>query len=257
MLDGLAAGPREAWLRLRDELQDILGPDLVAIWAYGSLVGEDRPIRPADLDTHVVLRKRPSAAAAERIQAALEADPDTEFDAWFITLEDARRGEQPAHAFREGRRDTSWAVHRAHWLAGRVVTLFGSEPSDVVLPPAWDQIQAELDRELEHIERHVVDGDTDPYEASYAVLNGSRILWSLATRDPVRSKREAGAWALANLPERWHPAIAAALRAYDEQQTRDEEALLSAEMAPFTAMVREQLPRTNGHAGDAPRWSGY
>lgn len=255
--DDLPADARAAWLRLRDELVDILGDELLAMWAYGSLIGPDRPLRAADLDTHVVLNGHPDAATAQRIQEALHHDPRVEFDAWFITLDDARRAAPPPHAFLEGRRDTAWAVHRAHWLTGRVITIHGPQPAEVVPPPTWDEVLADLDRELEHVERHIKEGDTDRYEASYALLNGSRILRSLETRDPVLSKREAGIWALASLPGRWHPALDAALRAYDGSATPDDASLLAAEMGPFVAMVREHLPRTNGRSADGPRWSGY
>jgi hypothetical protein len=246
---------------MRDELQSILGHDLVAIWAYGSTIGSDRPDRPADLDTHVILRGRPDPQTAKRIEDASDAiadDAGVEFDVWFITLEDARQPDHPPHAFREGRRDTSWALHRSHWLAGRFVLIDGRAPAEIVQPPTWHQIEVDLDRELEHIERHIAEGDTDPYEASYAILNGSRILHSLEVRDVVLSKREAGSWALDQLPERWHPAIRAALSAYDAQASPEEVELLAAEMAPFVAMVRGRYP-----AGDrpdsvgGPRWSGY
>jgi hypothetical protein len=106
------------------------------------------------------------------------------------------------------------------------------------------------------MERHVHEGDTDPYEASYAILNGSRILRTLETHDPVLSKREAGAWALEHLPGRWLPALQAALRAYDERATPDDARLLASEMAPFVATVRDQLPATRD-ADAIPRWSGY
>jgi hypothetical protein len=260
-LDSLPDVARNAWARLRDELQAILGDDLVAIWAYGSTIGSDRPDRPADLDTHVILKRRPEAQAAQKITDpvdAIAAEAGVEFDVWFIALEDARKPDHPPHAFREGRRDTSWALHRSHWLAGRFVQIHGPEPAEIVPPPTWPEIQVDLDRELEHIERHVAEGDTDPYEAAYAILNGSRILHSLDTHSPVLSKREAGGWALDHLPDRWHPAIRAGLRAYDERASAEDTELLGAEMAPFVAMVRERLPAPDDASPDhLPRWSGY
>ena len=139
-----------------------------------------------------------------------------------------------------------------------MVTIHGLEPAEVVAPPEWEDVIAELDRELEHIERHVHEGDTDPYEAAYAILNGSRILRSLQRHDPVLSKREAGTWALEHLDERWQPALRAALRAYDERETPEDAGLLASEMAPFTAMVREHVPVVDHRApNEAPRWSGY
>jgi hypothetical protein len=260
-LDEIPVVARDAWLRLRDELLAILGDDLVAIWAYGSTVGPDRPLRPADLDTHVIVRRRPDAQTARRIEDAHDAiahHSGLEWDAWYIFADDARQAEPPRHAFREGRRDTAWAVHRAHWLAGQYVQVHGQQPADVVAPPTWPELEADLDRELEHVERHIAEGDTDPYEASYAILNGSRILYSIETRNVVLSKRAAGKWALEHLPARWHAAIRAAERAYDNQATPEETELLAREMGLFTATVRERLPAGGEPPADGrPRWSGY
>ena len=155
------------------------------------------------------------------------------------------------------RRDTTWAVNRAHWLAGRYALLHGPDPADIVPPPSWPELEAELDRELEHIERHVLEGDTDPFEASYAILNGSRILHALKTHDVAISKRGAGQWALEHLPDRWHPVVRAATDAYEGQATPEETDLLGREMRPFVAMVRERLPATPRADDWHPRWSGY
>lgn len=252
---------QDAWTRLRDDLKAMLGGDLVAIWAYGSTIGSDRPRRLADLDTHVILRRRPDAQAAQGITDAgdaIAAAAGVEWDNWFIALDDARRAAHPPHAFLEGRCDTAWALHRAHWLAGRFVHISGPPPDEIVPSPSWPEIEVDLDRELEHIERHVHEGDTDPYESSYAILSGSRVLHTVETHNPVLSKREAGTWALDHLPDRWHPAIRAALRAYDEQATPADVELLRAEMAPFVAMVRGRVPGPDSPDGDGrPRWSGY
>ena len=260
-LDDVPERARVAWVRLRDELQSILGHDLVAIWAYGSVIGPDRPQRPADLDTHVIVRRRPDAPIAQSIvgaSQAIAAEVGVEWDTWYIALEDARQPHHPPHAFREGRRDTAWALHRAHWLAGRFVKIYGEEPADIVPRPTWPEVEVDLDRELEHIERHVQEGDTDPYEAAYAILNGSRIIHAVETHNVVRSKREAGTWALNHLPERWKPAIRAALRAYDERANPVDVELLAADMAEFIAAVRHRLPAIDVSPPDArPRWSGY
>jgi hypothetical protein len=251
---------RTAWTRLREELLAILGGELVAIWAYGSVIGSDRPHRSADLDTHVIVGRRPEAEEARRIDdasQAIAAEVGVEWDTWYIALGDARRPDHPPHAFREGRRDTAWALHRSQWLAGRFVHVHGQQPAEIVPPPTWPEIEIDLDRELEHIERHVHEGDTDPYEASYAILNGSRILHSIETHNVALSKREAGTWALDRLPGRWHPVAHAALRAYDERASPADVELLAAEMAHFVAMVRQRLPATDESRRDAPpRWSG-
>ena len=108
------------------------------------------------------------------------------------------------------------------------------------------------------MERHVVEGDTDPYEATYAMLNGSRILHSVETHNVAISKRAAGSWALEHLPARWHPPLMAALRNYDGRPAEGDVTLLAEEMALFVAYVRERVPPTDNRPAEAlPRWSGY
>jgi hypothetical protein len=234
---------RAAWLRLRDGLRTILGEDLVAIWAHGGTLASTQP-RQADLDTYVVVARRPDATAVqaiERLHDTIEADLGVEWDTWYITAEDAGGAAAPGHAFRDDRIDQSWAVQRAHWLAGRYWSLHGPPPDLVVPAPTDSEIAADLREELEHLERHVEAGDTDPYEATYAVLNGSRILHTLGTGNAAVSKREAGAWALTNLPDRWHPLLDAAMRNYDGQATPADIQLLATGMAPFVQLVRERL----------------
>lgn len=259
-LQQLGETARTAWVSLRDDLTTILGDDLVAIWAYGGTTAAGTTPHRGDLDTYVILARRPDDATAHRIEEAEKAvarDHGVEWDTWYVLVDDARGTDAPPHAFREGRRDTSWAINRAHWLAGRFVLVHGPAPADVVAPPAWAELESELSRELEHIERHVVEGDTDPFEATYAFLNGSRILHALRTKNVAISKREAGAWALEHLPARRHEVLRAATRAYDGRATADDAELLAAEMAPFVAFVRARLPALEERPADVPpRWSG-
>jgi hypothetical protein len=124
--------------------------------------------------------------------------------------------------------------------------------------PTWAELEVDIRRELEHIERHVVEGDDDPHEATYSIFSGSRILHAIETGNVVISKRSAGAWALERLPDRWHPVLKAAGRAYDSQATPEDAAQLAADMAPVVEMVRERLPALAETSEDAlPRWSGY
>ena len=239
----------------------MLGDDLVAMWAHGGTTSIADPAHAADLDTYAIVARRPNEMTAALIEAAHEsisAQHHVELDTWYVLADDARRPDPPHHAWRERSRDTSWAIHRAHWLAGRYVTLHGVDPDEIVIAPAWEALHGELDRELEHIERHVVEGDTDPFEATYALLTGSRILYALDTHDVAISKRAAGIWALEHLPERWHAALRAALRSYAGHAADEDAALLAAEMPPFVAYVREHVPPSPDRPPDAlPRWSGY
>lgn len=250
-----------AWVSLRDELRAILNDDLAAMWAHGGATSIGDSDHRGDLDTHVLLSRPPTDVTAQRLEKtedAIARRHGMELDTWYVHANDARRTDPPRHAWREGRRDTSWALHRAHWLAGRYVCLYGPEPAAIVKPPAWEDLEAELSRELEHIERHVYEGDTDAYEATYAILNSSRILHSVETHTVAISKREAGSWALEHLAARWQPALLAALRSHDGRPTADDVRLLAVEMAPFVAFARQRLPHAEDHPADAPpRWSGY
>ena len=231
-----------AWIRLRDELRRILGDDLLALWGYGARALPDPPLRLGDIDTFAVLRRALSRPIAHRIQRAHKAiarDLETDLDVGYVLTRDAARRDLPHDALRADRRYETWALHRAHWLAGRYVLLHGKRPDEVVPPPTWVELERALHLELEHLGRHVAAGDDDLYETSYAILNGSRILYSSANRDVVVSKREAGAWAQKHLPVRWHRAVRGALRAYDGRATATDLRTLRAAMAPFVALVRE------------------
>ena len=258
-LQDLPPTAQAAWSDLRDRLRTVLDDELVAMWAHGGTTSIGDPSHAGDLDTHVIVSRRPDEPTARRIEQAHDAtakEHGIEWDAWYVLADAARRSGPPSHAWREGRRDTSWAIHRAHWLAGRHVNLHGAEPAAMVRTPTWDELRVELDRELEHIERHVVEGDTDPDEATYALLTGSRILRALATRDVVISKPAAGTWALKSLPARWHDALRASLRTYHGQGTGEDERLLAMEMSPFVSFVRERLTPIDRPPDALPRWSG-
>jgi hypothetical protein len=205
-------------MQLRDELLAILGHDLVALWGYGGKTAPDPSTRHGDLDSYAILARAPDEATAKRIGEAEDLVVRAHVlpsDAWYVLADDARRAECPSHAFQQ--------------------------PDEIVPVPTWAELQADLQRELEHLERHVAAGDDDPYEATYAILNGSRILRSAETRDVVISKRSAGVWALEHLPARWHHALRAAGLAYDGEETAEDARRLAAEMAPFVAMVRQSL----------------
>jgi hypothetical protein len=136
------------------------------------------------------------------------------------------------------------------------VPLLGREPPGWVVPPSWNDLLADLDREVEHFERHVLNGDADnPYETTVAHLNGCRVLYTMATRDPVISKRSAGQWGQTSQPSVWRPAIEAALRSYDGQGTRTDLALLRKSMPLFVNYVRDRVPVVEPRPAGTPRWT--
>jgi hypothetical protein len=261
----------EASRLLAEQIADVLGDDLVGVWLHGGTTFPDRPRKVGDLDICAVISQ---ATPAERNPASWRDDPQSRpsrlhaaqnsiahdrnvaFDTTSLLVYEIGGGEPPAEAFNQARPVLSWPIYRAHWRAAQYVHLHGRGPEEMVIAPSWVELERALDRELEHLERHVYEGDAaDPYEATYAIWNGCRILYTLETGSPVISKRSAGAWALEHLAESWHAPIEAAGRAYDGEADSSDHELLRLNMAPFVAMVRERLPATEPRPLGPLRWS--
>jgi hypothetical protein len=260
-----------ASLALRDELLAILGDDLIGMWLHGGTTFADRSGVSGDLDIAVVID---GLTPAERTPGIWQADPTSrpsriraaqatlaersgvDLDTTYLALEEVRGGRLPRRAFRHSERENGWALARAHWLGGQYVPLHGRRPEELIVAPTERELRWALDRELEHLERHVAEGDaSDPYEATYAILNGCRILRTLETGDAVISKRSAGDWGLANLPSTWHDAIRAARRSYHGEASTEDIELLRRSMPEFIAYVREHLPAPPSRRAARPRWS--
>lgn len=239
---------------LLEELLSILRADLVALWAYGAGVFPNPPRRLVDVDLHALLARPPDAENVLRVRDAhdrVAREVGVEWDAWYVLASEAETSRFPRHLLRETElRDEAWALHRAHWLAGRYVHLHGRHPEEVVSAPSWGELLEGLRLELAHLQRHVTAGDNDPPEAAYAILNGCRILSSIETRNVVISKREASAWALEHLPPGWHEAIRAATRVYDAEEGPDDAGVLGAAMGPLVGIVSRVL---SDHAGYLPQ----
>jgi hypothetical protein len=256
---------------LVEQIQYVLGDDLVGAWLHGGTTFRDRPRQVGDLDICAVVSR---AAPSDRDPASWREDPRSRpsrldaahnsiakdrhvaFDTMYLLADEIGDGQPPPLAFHQARPVLSWPIYRAHWLAGQYVHLHGRRPEEMVIAPTRTELVRALDRELEHLERHVFEGDSaDAYEATYAVWNGCRILYTLETGSPVISKRSAGAWALDHLAESWHAPIEAAGRSYDGEAGDADIELLRSNMALFVAMVRERLPITEPRPPGPPRWS--
>ena len=190
---------RQACERLRDALLELLGPDLVALWAYGAATFPDRPLVLGDVDTHEFLARLPDQAtgvAIDALQDAIAADLGIEWDSWYLLARDATGEWSPRHVLRENTFDGAWALYRAHWLAGQYVNLVGADPTDVVRPPSWEEQEDGLARELRFIEDLLAEGRDDEGHAAYAVLMdaGSYGAWRPAMLSSRRLPRPSGRW---------------------------------------------------------------
>lgn len=271
LLEQLPAYAANAVVRIRDELLAIFGDDLLALWLHGGTTFADRPLVRGDIDLAVVLvtlnddEQRARAWSedqssrpyrARKLEKTVGDELGVGFDVTYLMVTNDGSGLVDS-AFYTRRQGPPSPVDRAHWLAGQYALAHGRFPDELIEPPTEAELRHAADREIEHLERHVHEGDANnPYEATYAIWNGCRVLHTLATGSPVLSKRSAGAWGLANLPEEWHAAIHAAGRAYDGRATDEDNALLRDTMGPFVEMVRSHLPVPEERRGEQPRWSG-
>ena len=233
-------------LRLRDGLSRILGGDLVALWAHGASVSPDTPARLGDVDTLGILPGRCDRKTAARIDAlhsSLEAEYDVEIDGWYVLLADAQKSEPPPHAFRPGLVDESWALHRAHLLAGRCAAIHGANPQIILPVPTWLELEQTLQHEFRFVEEHL-DSLASAGIAPYAVLNCCRIAYSIESHDVVTSKREAAVWALEGLPGHWHQLIRAATRWYDRAEEPEDQTLLKSQTVEFVETVKQRITRS-------------
>jgi hypothetical protein len=246
-LESLPEEVRLACMRLCNELKDLLGPELISLWAYGAATRPDRPKRLGDVDTHGVLRSRPARHTAVRIEelhAAIARDLGIEWDSWYVVGKDARSAPPPKHALRENLVDSSWSLHRAHWLAGEYVLLHGCTAANLIQPPTWPEMEAGLRGELSFLTRLSEEGGRDADHTAYAVSNACRIIYSLENRNVVVSKRAAALWALEHMPASWQPAISAAIRVYDGEDDKQDASVLQRSMAPIIAAAAERLACT-------------
>jgi len=212
----------------RDGLQAILGSKLVGVYLYGALAfPEAAPT--GDIDFHVILKETLTDEERSALQALHETFAErfppleAELDGYYILLKDARRKKPPRSQMWNGATDHSWALYREHVRAGRCIILYGPDPNEIYLPPAWPEIESALLSELAFVEQH-------PHEyPDYCILNLCRLMYSFETLDVVISKTMAAEWAYEALPA-WRYFIDLARKAYAGQATAQERELMLAEI---------------------------
>jgi hypothetical protein len=210
-LGDLPAAARSAAAALGSKLAAVLGADLHALYLYGAVTFPESE-GGGDLDYHAIM----SGPVTDPVRTAYQEACDRlarlpgcgDLDGWVISLDSARGSEPPVHLILPELRDSAWALHRAHWLAGRCAVLHGPDPAAIVAAPSWAEQRAGLEAELAFLRGVPVE------HSAYAVLNACRILRSVAERDVVQSKFGSAAWALENLPAELGPAVRAALSSY-------------------------------------------
>jgi len=230
-LDALLAGFRHAF-----------GADLFALYVYGAITFPETE-GVVDLDYHALLERSPTPAqAAEYVAACFRLGAEhapwgVDLDGWPILRTQAGGSEPPVHVI-AGIPDDSWALHRAHWLAGRCIVLWGPSPAEVVIAPTWAEVETDLRGELEFARR-------SPNDA-FAVLNACRVLHSFRVTDAVQSKFGSAAWALRHLPAEHYAAVRAALATYRGHAAEADGRVLARGRAPLFSLIDSKLARGMG-----------
>lgn len=219
-LDELPDPTRALCLALAERLRVALPGRLQAIYAYGAMVFRETE-HLGDLDAHVLLHAPLSQAeqhAVREVHRALTAAfphvTDETLDIWYILGSEADLS-APRHQLDPTWVDTSWALHRAHLLAGYGIPLYGPAPRQILPAPRWQELSASLHAELAFIHDHI---DTHP---AYGVLNACRLMLSHHTRDVVFSKKASAHWAMRSFPA-WKALID---RALDGEEVEGREAV--------------------------------
>jgi len=233
-------------------LRRILGEKLYGAYIYGAAAfPEDVPT--GDIDFHVIL----AGELTQVERAALEALHEdlgrrfpplgVEMDGYYILLADARGDVPPQSQMWSRATDGSWALHRAHILAGRHIVLHGPYPAEIYLPPTWPQIEQALRGELDYVAQHLHD------YPDYCILNLCRLIYSYETRDVVISKAAAAAWAYDALPQ-WRRHVELAQKSYAGRATPQDRQFMLAEAAAFFefALTRVREASSRGARPHAP-----
>ena len=222
-----------------DGLGDVVGDKLYAVYVYGALTFPETE-HTGDVDFHVILSAAPSEperTALLELHALLarEFPPlGAELDGYYLLLADARGSTPPRHLLFPHLVDDSWALHRAHILAGRCIVLHGPDPTTVYVAPTWTEVSQALDGELDYVARHL-----EQYP-DYCVLNLCRLVYSWETGDVVTSKAAAAAWASRRFPA-WKPLVDLALKSYAKQTSAADRVTLLAGAADLYPLATREI----------------
>ena len=225
-------------------LKDILGEKLYGIYIFGAAAFPGTfPL--GDIDVHVILGSELTSDEKIRLEKFHEeldreyATYEELFDGYYILLADARKKSPPQSQMWQLAVDSAWALHRAHILAGRQITLYGPEPEEIYLPATWPELESALLGELDFVEKHL-----NQYPG-YCFLNLCRLIYSFENKDVVISKEQASDWAQKNLPQ-WKKHVELAGKSYSQQATPEDDKFLLANINNFLAFTKERI-KHSGH----------
>ena len=213
-------------------VQQLVGPNLVGVYLFGSLAMGCFNPRSSDVDLLIVTNSGMAAETKKRVAEALLrlSNAPTPLEVTFLTNESLQRWRHPSpydfHFSEDCRGEHEQILRRGEWpcwqgtqgenshvavsvtvARERGITLFGA-PAHSTLPqvPERDFIAAIL------ADSRWVRERMNQFPA-YAILNHCRTLAYLREKQ-VLSKTAGGVWALTALPGEYHDLIAQALEEY-------------------------------------------
>ena len=215
----------------RDGLLNILTEKLFGIYIYGA-VAFPEAAATSDIDFHVVVtdqlsqKEKSSLVELHDYLQTKYPSPREDFDGYYLTYADLQDSDPPKHLLYDNIRDESWALHRAHIRAGRVIILHGPDPRDLYLPVSWHELEGNLLHELKYVEEHLHE------YPHYCILNLCRIVYSFMNQDVVISKMASGDWAKREFPK-WTRYIDLSKKKYRDDIIGDEERVLISAVDPI------------------------
>jgi hypothetical protein len=220
-------------------LRRILGNKLHGLYIYGAAAFPD-DVPTGDIDFHAILNDPLTEDERSRLyelhdSIARNFPPlGVDMDGYYILLADARLASPPQSQMWQRTIDKSWALHRQHIRAGRVIVLHGPDPREIYPPATWSEIEKALEGELQYVEEHL---DEYPH---YCILQLCRLIYSYETKDVVVSKAQASDWARDALPE-WRRHIELAKKSYAGQETEEDKHFMLAKIRAFLEFARKRI----------------
>lgn len=222
-----------------DGLREILKDKLYGVYIYGAAAFPGTfPL--GDIDFHVILKEELTESERSRLEKLHEYldekyPPTGEtFDGYYVLLEDACKKASPQSQMWGRATDDSWALHRAHILAGRQITLYGPEPKEIYPPVDWPEIEDALYGELDYVEKNLLK------YPGYCALNLCRLIYSFETKNVVISKEVASKWAVKNL-QGWEKYIESAVKLYCRRSTTKDEQFVRAKIGEFLKNSKNRI----------------
>jgi hypothetical protein len=224
-------------------LRSILRDKLYGLYIYGAAAFPD-DLPTGDIDFHVILTDPLTDQERSNLyelhdSLARDFPPlGVDMDGYYILLADARRPQPPQSQMWQRATDKSWALHRQHIRAGRVLALHGPDPREIYPPAVWPEIEQALEGELKYVADHL---DEYPH---YCILQLCRLIYSHGSRDVVVSKAQASDWAEKVFPV-WRRHIELARKSYAGHATEEDRQFMLKEIRAFVEFARRQIGQAN------------